>query len=47
MEDIKATLRMVLDKRLAQLYPTMIVTALNIGVFSNTFVTMMTQTMKG
>ena len=38
---------MVLDKRLAQLYPTMIVTALNIGVFSNTFVTMMTQTMKG
>jgi len=44
-EDILETLKMVMNKRIMMLYPTMILTALNLGIFASTFINLMTATM--
>mmetsp|Transcript_28952 Transcript_28952/g.38587 ORF Transcript_28952/g.38587 Transcript_28952/m.38587 type:complete len:80 (+) Transcript_28952:788-1027(+) len=36
---------MVLDGRMVRLYPTMILTALNLGIFASVFIKMMVDTM--
>lgn len=44
-EDIMETLKLVLDKRIMTLYPTIIMSALNLGIFSNTFISLMKSSM--
>ena len=45
-QDIKETCKLVARFRMAMLYPIMLSTALNVGIFSSVFVKMMTDTME-
>jgi hypothetical protein len=46
MQDIKETFAMLTNKRMASLYPTMVFTALNLGIFASVFIKMMVDTME-
>ena len=45
IEDIKETFSMLTNKRIAMLYPTMVFTAINLGIFASVFIKMMVDTM--
>ena len=45
MEDIKQTFTMLMNGRMATLYPLMVSTALNLGILSSVFIKMMVDTM--
>ena len=46
MEDIKQTFTMLMNGRMATLYPLMVSTALNLGILSSVFIKMMVDTME-
>ena len=44
-EDVKATFALIMDKRMATLYPTMAFQAINTGIYASVFIKMMVDTM--